>query len=146
MNKRIKVIGLLLILSVILQTTLGEKNLLTYLSGYFRTENDVQVKMVSPKIGSTQGNESVGAGLIVSPKTSALRGNESGIAIEGNVYSQGVGGKLNEGGMTLYLTPEKAFKSYKKDITAYDTETTKTTGSQVQLTTGWNLISLPINL
>ena len=144
MNKELKIIGLVLLLFVILSTAFGERSLLDYLSGYLNTESDIKLKLVNPSIGSAHANESVDVGLVISPHISAIRINESDYSIEGNIYSGGIGGRLNESGLAVYLVPENAFRSYKEDVTAYDEVSTTTFNAM--LSQGWNLISLPLNI
>jgi len=135
MRGKLKVAALLISLTVMLTATLGWGGFLSHLSGYLRTESGVKVKMVTPKIGSRQANESAETGLVADPHTSALRGNESGVVIDGNIYTRGVGLSLDEGGVNIYSVPEDAFKSYKEGITAADEGTTTTTTTTTSTTT-----------
>ncbi|KAF5413735.1 MAG: hypothetical protein C5S49_07925 [Candidatus Methanogaster sp.] len=107
------------VLLLILTLTLASASVQAY-SG---SESGYRIKLVTPhEFSDISSEDAYKMSFAVGTGTSGFLRTEGDYTVGLNIYTDGVGGEYNEDGYELYLVPDRAFISYRCDITANDPE------------------------
>jgi hypothetical protein len=87
---------------------------------YIAQESGFKVKFVLPEEGSKVAKEDIyNISLVIGPFT-GFTSADANFKIFANIYTNGIGGNLEENNYKIYFVPEQAFTSYICEITPYD--------------------------